>query len=404
MSGDHIIILTGTHEYIVLWMLAGSDLEATPVLLARGEDFIAYPVKVNKLDRIIIVNRSDENDWHEIKIDENIYQLELMTEYYDSDRVLYKHKTPLRGKTVGYFHLQTKRSDTLAPGYYGGVDPKNYKMIWHHAPARDGETIPVVLLWHVNTPPSGHSPLFVTFYNFYGDEYTVRPKNWLSLTNRGVVSAYLLPSGGNIKGRSWWHRGRGTNCINRVTDVEDCIKYFKSEKLCDPKKIASWVASAARMVVTTNVKLDPSLFVAIAITDGVVDLAGKLCDKTNPTSKALGMEYCRGDPTIDLAAFEGAVQLSGRRGMVEGHKPHTLLLTGSVDHRVYYWVSCNYVLETRRLNTSDTDTLLFVDNTGHLGEAGRYSNLNRFAVIQAFFLAHLGLACSSYKERIQTHG
>ena len=34
MLGDHIIIVTGPHEYTGLWMLSGTNPEGTPMLLA----------------------------------------------------------------------------------------------------------------------------------------------------------------------------------------------------------------------------------------------------------------------------------------------------------------------------------------------------------------------------------
>lgn len=93
----------------------------------------------------------------------------------------------------------------------GNFNPRDYmeRRVW--ITARDGERIPVSLVWHRDCPAQD-SPMFITGYGAY--EISSDPGfsvSRLSMLDRGVLYAVPHIRGGGEMGRAWYEQGRRLN-------------------------------------------------------------------------------------------------------------------------------------------------------------------------------------------------
>ena len=100
-----------------------------------------------------------------------------------------------------------------------GHDPARYVTHRLHAPAADGELVPVTVLMRRDTPRDGSAPMFLYGYGSYG--MAMQPGfsiQALSLVDRGWVWATAHVRGGSEKGYGWFLGGRGKHKPNTFTD------------------------------------------------------------------------------------------------------------------------------------------------------------------------------------------
>ena len=78
-----------------------------------------------------------------------------------------------------------------------------------YAPAPDGETVPVSILYRKDTPLDGSAPLFLYGYGAYGISIPASfSTTRLSLVDRGFIFAIAHIRGGKDKGYRWYTDGK----------------------------------------------------------------------------------------------------------------------------------------------------------------------------------------------------
>ena len=100
-----------------------------------------------------------------------------------------------------------------------GHNPADYVTRRLLAPAADGETVPVSLLYRKDTPLDGSAPLFLYGYGAYGISIPASfSTTRLSLVDRGFVFAIAHIRGGKDKGYRWYTDGKLEKKVNTFTD------------------------------------------------------------------------------------------------------------------------------------------------------------------------------------------
>jgi oligopeptidase B len=204
--------------------------------------------------RRIRIRRWADNAETFIDADEPTYTMALgSTPEFDSTTVRYQY-TSLTTPSSDYDYDVTtgerilrKRQPVLGP-----FDPANYasELIW--APARDGESIPVSLVYKKGTPLDGTAPLWQYAYGSYGasmDPTFSSAK--LSLLDRGFVYAIAHIRGGQERGRRWYEDGRQLAKMNTFTDFIDVTEHLVAKGTprptgCSPPAAAPAACSWAR--------------------------------------------------------------------------------------------------------------------------------------------------------------
>ena len=87
------------------------------------------------------------------------------------------------------------------------------------APTRDGETVPVSLLYRRATSLDGTAPALIYGYGAYGISIPAAfNSNRLSLVDRGFVFALAHVRGGTEKGWRWYREGKLAQKQNTFSD------------------------------------------------------------------------------------------------------------------------------------------------------------------------------------------
>jgi oligopeptidase B len=87
------------------------------------------------------------------------------------------------------------------------------------APAKDGQSVPVTLIWRKDKKLAGGNPTLVYGYGAYG--ITSEPgfyRNFVSLEDRGFVIAIAHVRGSRDLGDAWYQGGRMATKMNTFTD------------------------------------------------------------------------------------------------------------------------------------------------------------------------------------------
>ncbi|MFZ4931971.1 prolyl oligopeptidase family serine peptidase [Chryseobacterium sp. Mn2064] len=252
--------------------------------------------------------------------------------------------------------------------------------------ARDGEEVPVSLIYNKNTKKNGQNPLLIDSYGSYGVSSTpFFAKTYLLWANEGGMVAIAHVRGGGEKGEQWRLTGYKETKPNTWRDLIDCTEYFINEKYTSKDKVAIWGGSAGGITVGRAMTERPDLFKAVIAEVGALNM---LRDEAaiNSQPKEFG--------TIkDPKEFKGLLEMDAYHHIQKGaHYPATFITAGINDQRVTPWMPAKFAARLTAANTSDSPILLKIDfEGGHSGNvpiAQRYSNLGDIFAFAFWQLGH----------------
>ena len=115
--------------------------------------------------------------------------------------------------------------------------------------ARDGESIPLKIARHVDTPLDGTAPVVLYGYGAYESSFWPGFEGSLpSLLDRGVVFAQALIRGGGERGRRWYLGGQMFTKRNTFTDFIDVADALAQERVIDGSRLVSRGLSAGGLL------------------------------------------------------------------------------------------------------------------------------------------------------------
>lgn len=252
--------------------------------------------------------------------------------------------------------------------------------------ARDGETIPVSLIWRKDRFHQGHNPLLVYGYGAYGmslDAAFSAPR--MSLLDRGFVFALAHVRGGGEKGVAWYLAGKKEHKQNSFNDLVDATRGLVNQGYGAADRVYGMGGSAGGLLLAGAVNQAPELFRAVVLQVPFVDVLNTMLDKTLPLTQQEYSEW--GNPNV--ATEYAAIKAWSPYDNIHPQKYPTLLVTtGLYDSRVPYWEAAKYIARLRAANTAkNTIQLLSVNmNSGHGGRSGRYSRLEDSAQAFSFLI------------------
>ncbi|NPA43092.1 MAG: S9 family peptidase [Chlorobi bacterium] len=267
----------------------------------------------------------------------------------------------------------------------GRFDKSDYRSIRLWAPARDGQKIPVSLVWHKDTPLRGDNPLLLYGYGAYGitvdDHFS---KNRLSLLNRGFVFAIAHVRGGEYLGRQWYEEGKLLHKKNTFYDFIDTAEFLIREGITSPGKLFAMGGSAGGLLIGAVANMAPHLFRGMVAQVPFVDVLTTMLDKDIPLTTGEFDEW--GNPE-DPEFYRYIKSYSPYDQVQPQAYPDMLVTTGFHDSQVQYWEPAKWVAKLRDMNTGASDILFHIDmQAGHGGQAGRYQSLKDTAREYAFIL------------------
>jgi oligopeptidase B len=268
-----------------------------------------------------------------------------------------------------------------------GHDPAAYVTRRLLAPAPDGETVPVSLLYRKGLELDGTAPGLVYGYGAYGMAIPAGfNANRLSLVDRGFVYAIVHVRGGTDKGWRWYRTGKLTDKRNTFSDFIAATEYLTAQGVIAPRKAVAHGGSAGGMLIGAVANARPDIYAGMIAEVPFVDVLNTMLDETLPLTPPEWPEW--GNPITDAAAFRNILSYSPYENVRAQDYPALLVLAGLTDPRVTYWEPAKWVARLRATQTGHR-VLAFRTNldAGHAGAAGRFERLREVALAYAFALA-----------------
>ena len=340
----------------------------------------------------IIIRRFVDGVEHTISFDEEIYALGLSAGYEcDTETVRFSYSSMTTPVQVFDYDMETRerllRKTQEVPS---GHNPSHYVTRRVMAPADDGETVPVSLLYRADTKLDGAAPLLLYGYGAYGITIPAGfSTSCLSLVDRGVVYAIANVRGGRDKGHRWYKAGRRDKKINTFSDFIAAATYLTQEKFTSPGRIIAHGGSAGGMLMGAVANIAPELFGGIIAEVPFVDVLNTMLDDTLPLTPPEWPEW--GNPIESAEEYGWIAAYSPYDNIKAQDYPNILCLAGLTDPRVTYWESAKWIAKLRALKTDANLTLLKTNmEAGHAGASGRFDRLKEVALAYAFALKVAG--------------
>ncbi len=355
------------------------------------KDWLVRLERENALPRIVIRNLTSGEE-HAIAFDEEAYSLGMLPGYeFDTDtlRFVYSSMTT-PSETFDYDMRARTRVLRKRQEVPSGHDASAYVTRRLLAPAADGETVPVSLVYHRDTPLDGSAPVLLYGYGSYGHSLpasfsTAR----LSLVDRGFIYAIAHVRGGMEKGYRWYRTGKREFKANTFADFIAAAEHLIAQGLTAKGRIVAQGGSAGGMLMGAIANMRPDLFAGILAEVPFVDVVNTMLDDTLPLTPPEWLEW--GNPITDPDAFRRMLAYSPYDNVTAQAYPPILALAGVSDPRVTYWEPAKWVARLRAAKTDANPVLLLTNmDAGHGGAAGRFDRLAEVARSYAFAVAVTG--------------
>ncbi len=355
--------------------------------------FMTRLERENGLPRIVI-RRLADNIEHSIDFDEEAYSLGLGDGYeFATDTIRFTYSSMTTPSQTFDYNVETRervlRKEQEVPSGHDASDYVTRRLL---APAADGETVPVSLLYHKDTKLDGSAPLLLYGYGSYGITIPASfNTNSLSLVDRGFVYAIAHIRGGKDKGFRWYKDGRRENKKNTFTDFIAAADHLVAGKFTSYENIVAHGGSAGGMLMGAVANLAPEKFGGIIAEVPFVDVLATMLDDTLPLTPPEWPEW--GNPITDKEAYEYIASYSPYDNVEAKDYPAILAVAGLTDPRVTYWEPAKWVAKLRATRTGDSLLMLKTNmDAGHGGASGRFDRLKEVALNQAFALMVTGKA------------
>ena len=354
-------------------------------------DYLVRLEREEGLPRIVIREFSSGEE-HEIAFAEEAYALGLSAGYeYDTDTLRFTYSSMTTPAQVFDYNMRTRarvlrKTQEIPSGHEASAYVTKRVM----APAKDGETVPISLLYRKDTPLDGTSPLLLYGYGAYGITIPAGfSTTALSLVDRGFVYAIAHVRGGKDKGYHWYKDGKREKKVNTFTDFIAAAEFLISETYTGKGRIVAQGGSAGGMLMGAIANLAPELFLGIIAEVPFVDVLTTMLDDTLPLTPPEWPEW--GNPITSVEAYRTIAAYSPYDNVAAHHYPHILALAGLTDPRVTYWEPAKWVARIRDRAEGNALLLLRTNmEAGHAGASGRFDRLKEVALAYAFALKIAG--------------
>jgi oligopeptidase B len=258
------------------------------------------------------------------------------------------------------------------------------------APAPDGESVPVSLLYHRDTVLDGSAPCLLYGYGSYGITIPAAfNTNCLSLVDRGFVYAIAHVRGGKDKGYAWYDEGKRAQKENTFKDFIAVARHLVAESYTSHDRIVAQGGSAGGMLMGAVANMAPDAFGGIIAEVPFVDVLTTMLDETLPLTPPEWPEW--GNPITSVEDYRTIAAYSPYDNVGAHNYPPILAVAGLTDPRVTYWEPAKWVARLRERKSGDNPVLFKINmESGHAGASGRFSRLEEIAFSYAFALKVTG--------------
>lgn len=347
-------------------------------------DFLAISERAGGLLRIRVL-RWDGTTLHRLQADDPTYAMYLGNNpELDTPRLRYLYSSLTTPTTTFEFDVaQQTRTLLKRQPVLGDFDPRHYasELLW--VPARDGERVPVSLVYRRDQPRGG--PLYLYAYGSYG--VCVDPtfsSTRLALLDRGFVCAIAHVRGGQELGRRWYEAGRLLSKHNTFNDFLDVTDHLVAHGYAARDRVFAGGASAGGLLMGVVLNEAPEKYAGVVTNVPFVDVVTTMLDPTIPLTT---LEYEEWGNPGEQRYYEYMLGYSPYDNVRPQDYPPMLITTGYWDSQVQYYEPAKWVAKLRSCKTDRNHVLLHVNlDAGHGGKSGRYEHLRELAREYAFII------------------
>ena len=257
------------------------------VFLDNLEVFKKYLVLTEKssaLPKLRVMNRQSDEEYY-IEFEEPAYVVSAEANpEQDTETLRYAYESMTTPTSVYDYNMRTREQELKKQEeVVGGHDPSNYVTERFFAPARDGQQIPISLVYKKGARQQGDTPMLLYAYGSYG--YSTDPRfssARLSLLDRGFTWAIAHVRGGQDLGRAWYEDGKMFKKKNTFTDFVDCAEHLTKEGYTSPEHLYAMGGSAGGLLMGAVANMAPEQFNGIIAAVPFVDVVSTMLDESIP--------------------------------------------------------------------------------------------------------------------------
>lgn len=345
------------------------------------------------LPRIVVRNLDNGEEWT-VKFDEEAYALGMSAGFeFDTRTIRFTYSSPTTPSRTYDLDLVTRERTLLKEQVVpSGHNPDDYETRRIFATAKDGERVPVTLLYRKGLKLDGQAPALLYGYGAYG---MALPAGFsvskLSLVDRGFVHATAHIRGGMDKGYAWYKNGRREQKANTFTDFIAAAETLIEMGYTSKQRIVAEGGSAGGLLMGAVTNMRPELWAGVIAEVPFVDVLNTMLDETLPLTPPEWPEW--GNPITDKAAYDRIAGYAPYEQVAAIDYPPIFALAGLTDPRVTYWEPAKWVARLRATKTDSNPLYLKTHmGAGHGGASGRFDQLKETGLSYAFALSCVGLA------------
>ncbi len=297
------------------------------------------------------------------------------------------YRSPITPESIYDIDLGTlERSLLKQDEVLGGYRRENYRTQRIAIEARDGERVPVTLIYRADKfAQDGSMPLYQYGYGAYGaNEEPSFYSSWVSLADRGFLVAIAHIRGGGMLGHRWYEAGKLSFKRNTFTDFIDVSRGLIAQQYADSERVYAVGGSAGGLLIGAIMNMAPSLYHGVTAEVPFVDVITTMSDPSIPLTTN---EYDEWGNPAEKSAYDYMLAYSPYDQVRATDYPHTLVTAGLHDSQVQYFEPMKWVAKLREMKTDSNTLILATDMTsGHSGASGRFKSLQEVARNYAFFV------------------
>ena len=322
-----------------------------------------------------------------VEFDEPAYDVYLSANFeFDTDALRYVYSSPKTPDSTYDLDLRTgERTLLKQEPVLGGFDPDDYVVERLQATARDGELVPVSLVYRKGLEKDGSNPTLLYAYGSYGSSTDAGFRSVeLSLIDRGFVYAIAHVRGGQEKGYGWYEDGKLLRKKNTFTDFVDVAEFLVEQGYTRADRLYGRGGSAGGLLMGAVFNMRPDLFRGLLAVVPFVDVVTTMLDESIPLTT---FEYDEWGNPNEKEFYDYMLSYSPYDQVVERDHTNLFVATGLHDSQVQYWEPAKWVAKLRVMDQGDNRILLRTNmEAGHGGASGRFQRLEERAWEYAFVL------------------
>ena len=314
-----------------------------------------------------------------------------VNEEFDTNILRYSYTSMVTPRSTYDYNMDSGTFDLMKEQkVVGGYDKSLYHSERIYAIGRDGNKVPISMVYKKDMKKDAQQNLLLYAYGSYGS--TRDPSfssTTLSLLDRGFIYAIAHVRGGQIYGRQSYDDGKMLNKKNTFYDFIDAAKYLVEKKYTDSQHLFAEGGSAGGLLIGAVVNMEPELWKGAIAAVPFVDVITTMLDASIPLTSGEWDEW--GNPK-EKKYYDYMLSYSPYDQITDRNYPNLLVTSGFFDSQVQYWEPLKYVAKLRDNWQGENKLYLHMNmDAGHGGKSGRFRRYREVALEYAFMFDLAGV-------------